>query len=177
MNIPDIFIDYMKALAINHPLIRHKDEQGKVAFVVDDLMDLLDGVFKTALKNEGFSMRCGEPIIRPLTDAANGMLANIDAGFSILKKVSFSSNSIYEARKECYSIVKNLIARMVLDSRNDHELFSFSLNLLEYGRFTIEPVVFEGDGTWAGQIVTFSFKSDFIEDIETEFSSTNWLDT
>ena len=144
---------------------------------MDNLEDLLKGQFKQALKNQGFMMRLAKPVIRPNSSDTTGLLASVEMGFVILRKTKLTSeDDIRTAQNESYNIVKSIVARIILDSRNRHNLFNGSLNQLLEGQFTDEEIEFQGDGTWAGHIMIFQFKTEYIDCIETEVKITNWKD-
>lgn len=164
----------MKSLATKHPNILHQDTEGSIAFAVDDFEDLLQGVFRDQIKPFGFSLRLVKPILRPATDEAAGMLAFIDTGFSVLKRLE-SLTEIQTAHEETAEISRQIVAKLISDSRAYHPLFAFSLNNLSYGKFNIEAVTFKGDGFYAGQIMTFQFQTEYIEDIDELVTATNWL--
>ena len=105
------------------------------------------------------------------------MLTNVQSGFSILKKCDHTNiEEIETAKDEAFIIVKDVIARLIFESRNRNSLLYNSLNQLGNGQFTIEEVAFQGDGTFAGQLCLFQFKTEFIEDIDEAVTATNWTD-
>jgi hypothetical protein len=174
MNAVESFKSYAKNLASKHPAILHQDTEGAIAFAIDDFEDLLQGVFRDKIKPFGFSLRLIKPMLRPTTDEAAGMLAFLDSGFSVLKRLE-SLTEIETAHNETAEITRQIIAKLVFDSRNGHELFLYSLNNVSYGKFNIEPVTFKGDGYYAGQMTTFQFQTEYIEDIGELVEATNWL--
>lgn len=177
MNVPSEIKELFKSLASTHPSILHEDVDGKVAFAIDQISDIIDGIFKTEIKAEGFSMRYIKPIFNSFTDEANGMVTNVQTGFSILKKCDHTNiDEIETAKDETFVIVKHVIARLIFMSRTRNSLLKNSLNQLVNGQFTIEEVTFQGDGTFAGQLCLFQFKTEFIEDIDETVSATNWTD-
>lgn len=166
----------MKAIAENHPQILHSDADGQWAFVVDDLIDLLEGVFKTKLKSSGVSLRLADAIIKPSSGEAKGLLAAFETGFAVLERCQQKTfGAINDAQNNCYQIAKEIIALLIQDSREGNTLFQYSLNQMEDGHFVKEKLTFEGDGTWAGYLVTLNFKVEYIEDIEELVNNTGWL--
>jgi hypothetical protein len=177
MNVPSEIKNLFKSLASAHPSILHEDAEGKMAFAIDKISDIIDGIFKTEIKPDGFSLRYVKPIFNGFTDEANGMDTNVQAGFSILKKCDHTNiDEIETAQDEAFVIVKDVIARLIFESRKRNLLLNNSLNQLGNGQFTIEEVTFQGDGTFAGQLCLFQFKTEFIEDIDETVSATNWTD-
>jgi hypothetical protein len=177
MEIPELLSNYIKNIAVNHPDIQHSDVDGAVAFAKDQLSDLLDGVFRTALKSEGVMMRFIEPQFRPFNDESEGMNTMIETGFSVLERIlDFTNEAIDNAQKNCFKIIKEIIARMVYDSRNGNPLLQYALNQLQQGEWVISPIFFQNDGHWAGHIVTFKFQTEYIEDIDEAVNQTGWLD-
>ncbi len=166
----------MRSIARTHPSILHEDTEGKKAFAVDDLSDLLDGIFADALKPSGCNLRLVKPIVQPQTDEAAGMLATFQTGFSVSQHVeSLTNDAVQAAFKVTAEIVRQIIAKLIFDSRRGVELFRFSLNNLSYGRFNIEEITFKGDGSFHGQLCIFQFKVEYIEDIDDLVESTEWL--
>lgn len=177
MNVPSEIKNLFKSLASTHPSILHEDVEGQVAFAIDQISDIIDGVFKTEIKPEGFSLRYIKPIFNTLSDETNGMLSSVQSGFSVLRKCDHTDLEEMETVKdEAFRIVKEIIARLVFESRNRHAVLSDSLNQLGNGQFSIEEVAFQGDGTFAGQLCLFQFKTEFIEDIDQIVTATNWTD-
>jgi hypothetical protein len=174
MNAVSSYILYMKSLATKHPAILHQDTEGAIAFAIDEFEDLLQGIFRDQIKPTGFSLRLVKPMLRPTTDEAAGLLAFIDSGFSVLKRLE-SLTEIPTAHTETAEITRQIIAKLISDSRAYHPLFAYSLNNLSYGKFIVEPVTFKGDGYFAGQLVTFQFQTEYIEDIDELVTATNWL--
>lgn len=177
MNVPSEIKNLFKSLASAHPSILHEDADGKVAFAIDQISDIIDGIFKTEIKPDGFSLRYIKPIFNSFTDEANGMVTNVQTGFSILKKCDHTNiDEIETAKDEAFIIVKDVIARLIFESRKRNSLLNNSLNQLGNGQFTIEEVAFQGDGTFAGQLCLFQFKTEFIEDIENAVTTVQWTD-
>jgi hypothetical protein len=169
--------DYFKSIAVNHPDIRHEDKPGKVGYAVDNYADLLDGVFRNALKPSGYSLRLIDSSIKPEGDESQGLLAHVDTGFTITKRIpELTDAEVQKAKDECLKITQEVIARMVMDSRDRLSLFQSSLNRISYGQFLCETSLFKGDGFWIGIVTTFQFKVEFIEDICDLVNQTGWLD-
>lgn len=174
---PSQLRSYFKNIAIHHPQILHQDAEGKIAFAIDRQSDLLDGVFRTGLKAEGFSLRYGTPQFRTLTNDTSGLMATVDMAFAILKKANPTAiGEIEAATDESFDIVKGIIARLVYDSRKRNPILGGSLNQLSEGDFVIEETLFQGDGTWAGHLCLFHLKSEFIDDIDTLVQSIGYTD-
>jgi hypothetical protein len=177
MEIPELLHNYMKDMAINHPALLHQDEVGHEAFAVDQLSDMLDGNFRVGLKTQGAMMRFIEPQFRPFNDEGEGMNTWIETGFAIIQRAEdLTAQAIKAAKNPCFKIIKQVIARMVYDSRNGNELLQYALNQLQQGEFVKSDVIFQNDGTWAGYLVTYKFQTEYIEDIEQEVTETGWLD-
>jgi hypothetical protein len=177
MNIRSELRLYMKGIATHHPQLLHSDTEGQQAFHSDKFSDVLDGVFRKALKPTGFCMRYIKPDITPQLDDSEGTLARAESGFLILKRIDdLLEADIEQAEQECSTIAKEIIARLMYDSRNGHELLMYSLNQLQQGSFREETIGFQDDGYWHGVLVTFQFMTEYIEDIDTLVTATNWTD-
>jgi hypothetical protein len=174
--LPSQLQNFFRILAVNHPDIRHEDVAGKIAFAIDKQSDLLDGIFKQGLKSQGFSFRYATPQYRSITDETRGLMTQVEIAYAILKKVNNTQAEIDLASDETYQISKECNARIVFESRQRNPLFGGSLNHLSEGDFTIEEVLYQGDGSYAGHLNLFTFKTEYIEDIEVLVEQTNWLD-
>lgn len=174
---PEALESFFKSLATQHPDILHQEADGKHAFQEDALSDIIEGVFKTALKPEGFSMRFISPIDYPFSDDTHGLLTRVHTGFCILKRCDPTDDAaIKQAGRECHRIIKECIARIIYESRLRNPLFGGSLNQLSEGQFSNDKAHFKGDGSWFGYICLFQFLSEYIDDIDQTVSLTHWAD-
>ena len=73
MNVPSEIKELFKNLATAHPDILHEDVEGKIAFYVDQLSDILEGVFKSGLKPDGISFRFVSPMFQPISDETHNV--------------------------------------------------------------------------------------------------------
>jgi hypothetical protein len=174
--LPSALKGFFKNLAVNHPLIRHEDVDNKRAFAIDKQTDILDGVFKQGLKSQGFNLRYASPQYRTITDETRGIMTQVELAFAVLKRVNNTQTEIDIAIDETFKIVQACNARIVFESRRRNPLFGGSLNHFSEGDFTIEEVLYQGDGSYTGHLNIFSFKIEYIEDIDELVSETGWLD-
>jgi hypothetical protein len=177
MEIPELLKNYMKGIATHHPGIAHSDVDGEIAFAIDQLSDFLDGIFKTALKPEGVMLRYIDPQFRPFNDEVEGMNMMIETGFAVIERIQeLTTESIENAKHNCFKIIKEIIARIIIDSRNGHQLLQYALNQLQQGEWVISPIFFQNDGYWAGHLVTYKFQTEYIEDVQEMVTQTAWTD-
>lgn len=162
---------YFKNIAQQHPKIRHSDTNN--AFGVDTLSDLLDGQFKAKLSNK-FSFRFVLPNFR---NANNDMII-VETGFAILKKIQIlKEENITTDLDETLHITTEVLARMIDDSRGKIPPISMIFNNLDNANLLIEPTIFEGDGSFVGQLITFQFEKEMFEkSYKDTLINTNWLD-
>jgi hypothetical protein len=174
--LPSELKHFFKLLAINHPQILHEDVDGKRAFAIDKQTEILDGVFRQGLKSQGFNFRYASPQYRTVSDETRGIMTQVEMAYAILKRVNNIQSDIDTAIDETFKIVQECNARIVFESRRRNPIFGGSLNHLSEGDFTIEETLFQGDGSYAGHLNLFSFKTEYIEDIEQLVEETGWLD-
>lgn len=172
MKSPQIWIDYIKNVADNYP------PKGSVTFTVDDLENLLDGVFRTAVNKTGYNIQMVEPMFDNFSNEANGTFAEMLTGFSCLKYLpKLTASTVHDTQNDCYRVVRQFIARMVRDSRKGVAPLNYALNQLDEINMKKDKLAFnKGDAFFVGYLVTFKVKIEYLDNINTEVQQTGWLD-
>lgn len=172
MNAPTDWIDYVRELAENFP------PQNHVSFTVDDLEDLLDGRFRTEVNRNGINLKLVEPMFDNFSNEANGLLADMLTGFSVLKFIpKLTSETVYDAQKLAAQAFGKILARIIYDSRKGKQPLNYSLNQLNTAAAKLDKVTFtKEENFYVGYLFTFRVKVTYLPNINAEVQDFGWLD-
>lgn len=175
MNSPFLFNEYLQEKCENPPQNVVSDIAIGIAFANNDLANILDGKFKTALKPGKYNIQSINPLERAYSNDEGGLMSAIQTGFSITKHIgTFTSVAADAAYQDCRKLAVAYIAKFIKDSRDGVGPFDYSLNNLTDGEFDIERQDFAGDGYFSGVMVMFKYKLVFIECIDETVENSGW---
>jgi hypothetical protein len=180
----DEYIQYFQYLAQHNAQIADVPTMGRRTFDVLPQEALNEEKFRSEFSaTTPFYFAVVSPSISEMEDVTDrDGRADVFGGFLILKKHSPRQEKPNEWRvcqTETFELSKNILRRMVRDSRNKHPLFSRSIDAFINLRPSWIPKYGMGQGeTYSGYLVTFHFET-FISMLLTPVSpeSANWTDS
>lgn len=175
MNSPSDISAYIKKLCENPPQTVVPDISLGIAFAINDLANLLDGKFKSALKPNKYNCQCINPLERGYSDESGNIMTLLDFGFSMTKHfASYTEENAEKAYNESRHLARAFIAKMIYDSQKGREPFFYALNSFLDAQFDIERIDFTGEGYHSGVMVLFKVKIEFIDCIEDLVNDSSW---
>jgi len=156
MIVIELYHNYFKYQAENHSELLHDDQSDNRVFAQIDIEESF-GDFRTGAKEKDFIMRLIEP-----TTETSGEESLITGGFIIAHYHSDKnegSEGYLNALKKSEKVTKDVIRRIIHDSREGHPLFNYSLDSKQ--DFSSQTVTHIGDGSYSGWRTVFSFNTFF----------------
>lgn len=167
----DAYIEYFRWQCRMHPDLQHSASPGNRIFQVIDIEEAL-GDFRSGAKEKDFIFRLIMYTYGVRLDEAN-FVKQLQGGFVIAKGFSQRDTNHLQALYEAEQVTDHFISKMMSDSRAGHPLFFHSLD--DGGDITAVPVIYTGDGAYAGWRVVFSF-DNFFDDCIPGQNAPAWLD-
>lgn len=155
---------YFKKIAVNHPLIQHKDQKGKRTFFNINIEETQQS-FRSGIKEKGLGMYLVDYTVNLLEGRRIAM-----GGFVIMGYSSTKSNDKNQVKQLTESVVYNILLRMQQDSQEGEELFNYSLD--ELSDVSIVSFDYKADSQYVGHLCTFKFADRWEECVE----DTEWID-
>lgn len=182
MEIIQEYKGYFKNLTEINIQLSHADQSGSVAFGIENISDVLEGVFRTKINDSKYLFILLNPIIRPKSQD-NTLDAILQGGFLILKSINIrnsDTDDITAANNEVGNIVIDFLIRMIDDSRSGSTFWQYGMNTIDNGDMDIEEMAFssQNDGSFIGYKVIFSANVPLLEceDFTSRLSSSKWSD-
>lgn len=167
----DAYINYFKWQCENHPDLLHADTPGSRVFEVIDIEEAL-GDFRGSVKEKDFIFRLIMYTYAPRLED-NNFRKLMQGGFIVAKNYSSRKTTHLAALLAAEQVTDHIIAKMISDSANGHSLFGNSLD--DGSDISVVPVLYTGDGSYAGWRVIFSF-SNYFDTCIPGASAPAWLD-
>ena len=182
MKLIQLYKTYFKNLTVKNVELKHADEVGKVAFGIENLADVLEGVFRTKIGDNQFLFLLLNPIVQPKSDA-NTFNAMLQGGFILLKSCpirDMDSDDVTNALNDVGDTTLDFLIRMVDDSRNGEPLWQYGLDSIADGKVDIEEMAFmaQADGSFVGYKLIFTAEVPLLDcaDFTTRLNNSKWTD-
>lgn len=171
----NLYIDYFRHQAENHPDLVHSAQEGEQVFnVIDIEQGMLVGL-RSGVKPDAFMMRLFHYTYRIHRPGAE-MLKIIQGGFMLAKQFSVREDDAAEyqlALREAERVTDEVIEKMLADSQAGHPLFYRSLDSDQDITVVSSP---KHSGTsYAAKICTFTFSQHWRNCIDSS-DAPAWLD-
>lgn len=151
------YVEYFANLSAKHPDLDHSEHSDGRVFEVASF-DEAFGDFRTAAKEKKFFVRLLLPTIAFSRHQDNG-LKHYQFGLMVGRWYSRREDgkmAQVEAFSAAEKVADDFIARMVLDSRGGHELFSGMADNIENLDLSGDYYAFDGDGSYAAILYVFT---------------------
>ena len=171
----DLYINYFRHQATNHPDLVHIAQEGEQIFdVIDIEQGMLVGL-RSGVKPDAFMMRLFHYTYR-IGLISGEMRKIIQGGFMLAKQFSVREDDAAEYRvalREAERVTDEIIEKMLADSQAGHPLFYYSLDRDQDITVITSP---KASGTsYAAKICTFSFSQHWRNCIDSP-DAPAWLD-
>ena len=151
-------VDYFKALCENHPDLQHTDTVGGVIFEVKGYEEAFSD-FRTAGAEKTFFVRLIVPTMS-FKPSGNNAIKKYQLGIMVGRYYSRREDAQTEqvaAWSDSERIADDFCARMVMDSRDGHELFFRTIDHVDHLDVNAEFLADSGDGSFASVLYTLNF--------------------
>lgn len=156
----DLYKAYLEHQAANHPDLGHDPDNNVHVFQMIDIEEAF-GDFRNKAKSKSYIMR-GINYTYEVGQRQHEHNKYIQGGFLVAKFVSprgDSSENYYTAMRDAERVTDEIIEKIIADSQNGHPLFEHSLDSNQ--DFSVAPMRYYGDGSYAGWRCIFSFHNFF----------------
>lgn len=173
----DLYRKYFLHQCENHPDLQHAAVAGSRVFQTIGVEEAL-GDFRSGAKEKGIIFRLID-YTYVITDGGSPtaqIQKEIQGGFIVAKYYSNrqgGQSEMYEAMDDAERITDEILEKMIADSLNGHPLFNFTLDSRQ--EFTVNPIGYVGDTSYAGWMALFRFSNHWRNCLSDE-SAPAWLD-
>lgn len=168
------FADYIEYLCQQHPLLLHNNTTRRIFEV--STYDEAFGDFKTSAPEKNYFARLILPTMSISQDMDNAW-KTYQFGLMVGKFYSNREDGKagqMTAFKDSEKVADELIARMVMDSRNGHPLFGGTIDNPDNLNLQGDFFAFSGDGAYASTLYLFEFSTHRF--IDTDCQTIVWGD-
>jgi hypothetical protein len=174
----DDIVDYYKALAENHPTLAHNESAGNRAFEVVSYEEAFSD-FRTGAQEKTFFMRLVLPTVS-FSRSGNNAKKHYQCGIMVGRYYSTregDKTAKITAWAAAEKVADDIIARMVYDSREGHQLFFNTIDTVDNLNLNGDFIDVQGDGSYAAVMYLFDFANfRCVDGAGSEFIAVGWLD-